>query len=1039
MRTFLSPHPISILSGLLAFAPLGSAAQPTNSGQVPTRDEVVALSPFEVNTSRDTSYGALNSTSISAFNMDLLKTPVAADVMTAEFMRDMAVTNVEDLLRGYGAGFGELILSSDGAAEGGQAGDRAVNTFGSRGVTAGQPRRDGFSTSTTNAGFTDAFDTERVEVIKGANALLFGASGAGGFVSMGSKQARFGSDRQPLSLATISLRNDQYGSRRWTLDANYGVKDVAFRLVVLNDEQKYRRLFVGYNTDSFFATLSARLPFNTIVRLSGRKVDNDRILNQAGGNIGNLSFTNATRDPRHNFALPYLLATNQAGAINPKTGAAFPAGAVLNGGLTWQNTSSLAGSATAEDNTSELYTLTAESVWTKWLSTAIGGMYDFSKNNRWSGGSVVAPRAFNNANPYDDWAYTSTFTTDHNNTANAGRRHSYRANAVVTAELLNGRARTQTVLGYELNFRSLVPAATLVYYEADGNFRVYDRDNPRPAAMGGTTGANQLGRIAMPTYYWPIGGGPVKHPFFRMGSEQIAVNGRNYVLLQQNPRNPNFVSALNPLGLVSLVPGFTGVGGTNWGPDGRTHGKDYGLYGANYTRWFDDRFTTLAGFRLTETYRRTPNAALTGTSASAEYKKSSPSYNLGLNYRFKPWLYGYYNAGRTYSPPSDSVGGDYLGNPPKDTIGLSQEIGFKYEPAGARISGSISYYFAKSKDEIMSVGTAARDLVNPAGINDAFNAALRNIWLNLDKESRGLEVILTAAPTKNWRARLGFTQQDGRMRTSAAYAMLWNDEFYYNKQTGGVTYADGAPFLVPTDAASIALVNAASTLRAPVAGATNTQLTIAMMSDRNSPYYAYGQGGNVEPNGRITSNSTVFRALRWFQIPSGGQNIQARTLRTGLPAAEIPYAYGDPYGYKGVAAVAKANEPTVGQPLYRFVFTNTYDVTGGWFRGISLGATVRCDFDKPSYWYNEPDGKGGTTRKLFKSADVNPQVSPFLAYVKRFGRREFRAQLNVNNIFNRYTVQVTPSPATGFTVEDALYATFVGEPRQYVWTNTISF
>jgi hypothetical protein len=47
--------------------------------------------------------------------------------------------------------------------------------------------------------------------------------------------------------------------------------------------------------------------------------------------------------------------------------------------------------------------------------------------------------------------------------------------------------------------------------------------------------------------------------------------------------------------------------------------------------------------------------------------------------------------------------------------------------------------------------------------------------------------------------------------------------------------------------------------------------------------------------------------------------------------------------------------------------------------------------------------------------------------------------MNVNNLFNKYKVDLRPSRATGFTVENAIGATFVGEPRQYVWTNSVSF
>ncbi len=1018
------------LAGPTAFAQ-------ANATPAPNKSQTVTLSPFEVSTAKDTSYGALNSTSITAFNMQLLKTPVAADIFTEEFIRDVAATTVEDLLNGYGAGVGQVFPTPDSNSNDNQPGDRVgIGPIGSRGVAGSFTRRNGFVASASSANYTDMFDMERVEMIKGANALLYGSSGAGGVVNTSSKMARFGRDGRPLVTTTISSRNDQFGSRRWMLDANYGLKNLAYRVVVLNEDLSYRRLFIGAKTNAFYGTIAARLPFDTTVRLTGRRSDNNRILNTT---VGDLGFTNATRDPRHNFALQYLLATNQAGATNPKTGAPFPAGAIANGRMSWDNASSWGGWAQEEDVDGENYTLSVDSNSTRWLAVSLGAMFDRSVSQRGVGvTALLAPRAFNAANPYDDWANGSTFAMNRNNDANAGRRIAYRGSAVVTTELFRGRAKSQTVLGYDLSFGPGVNGGQVNYryYESDGNFRLYDRTNPRPAPVGGVSGADAIGRILMPTLYWPVGGGALKTPYFRPGSRRVTVDGRNYVLEIQNPRNANWETPLNPLGLLTLVPGYAGIGGANLG-NYADSAKNSGLYAANYTRWFDDRLTTLVGLRLSKSFTRAPNTVATGTQGWIDVDRQSNSYNLGLNYRVKSWLYAYYNAGRTFSPPNRP--GDFFGNPPKDTIGLNHEIGFKYEPADARISGSIAYFSSNSRNETFNSYSSYANVVNPAGLNGAFNPTLRNVWVNLDKESRGLEVILTAAPTRNWRARLGFTQQDGRIRTPLSYPILWNDDFYYNKSTGGVTYANGTPFLVPIDAAGVALVNAVTTLRDPMVGAQNAQLTLAMMNDRTNPYYAYGQGGTPTVNGQLLTNSTVYRALRFFQIPSGAEFLQARSLRTGLPISDISYAFSDPAGYKGAAVLATSGEPTVGHPLYRLVFTNTFDLREGGLRGTSLGVTTRWDLAKRTYWYTEPNGTGGNIRKLYREVAINPQVSPFLAYTHKFGRYTYRGQINVNNLFNKYKIELRPSGSLGYTVEDAMFATFVGEPRQYVWTNTINF
>jgi outer membrane receptor for ferric coprogen and ferric-rhodotorulic acid len=1028
-----------VLLGLLLGCPfaslaLGQATPAPANTRAPfaaaTAAAPVVLNPFEVSTAKDTSYGALNSNSIAAFNMELLKAPVAADIFTEQFMQDVATTTVEDLLNGYGAGVGQVLATPDSDSNNNQPGDRfSVAQVGSRGLTAGQTRRDGFNASSTRTSVTDTFDTERVEVIKGANALLFGASGAGGFANTASKQARFSSSNQrPLTATSTTSRIDQFGSRRWEFDTSYGLRNLAFRFVALDEDQSYRRLYIGAKTEAYYGALSARLPFNTSLRLSARKTDNDRIIPTRADD---LSFTNATRDPRHTFSLLYLLATDQAGVANPRTGAAYPGGAIVNGKLDWDNASSWSGWSQSEDINTETYSITADTVWAKWLATSLGAMYEHTNSQRGpDGGSLLAPRAFNTANPFlnGEWANGSTFRMDRT----AGKKHAYRANAVITNELFRGRARSQTVVGYDLNFNS-GGNTNYRYYEADANFRVYDLGNPRPTAAGGSTGANQLGRVEMGTIYWAVNDGPQKKPYFRIGTRQITVNGRNYVLLQQNPRHPDFESRTNPLGLVSLVPGFTGVGGANASHYAEDN-KNWGLYGANYTRWLDDRFTTLFGYRVSSTFSRRANTVTTGTEGWTDVAKENKSYNLGLTYRLKPWLYTYYNVGQTFDPAKGA--NDPYGNPPKDTEGFSQEIGFKFEPAQGRISGSLSYYRATSKNENFNYGGTDRDTINPVGINDAFNPAQRNQWISLDKQSSGVELIVTAAVTRNWRSRLGFTQQDGKIETASEFPLLWNDEFHYNKTTGGVTYSDGTPFLVPTDAAGVAQVNSTSALRLAPVGATNTQLTVAMMSNPTSDYYAYGRGGTTQPNGRITNNSVLFRALRWFQTPAG---LQARTLRAGRPIAEIPYFYNDPAGLKGVLVESTAGEPTIGHPLYRIVWTNTYAFTEGRLRGATLGGTIRWDIDKRTYWYLEPDGKGGNNRFLYQESAINPQFSPFLSYSRKIGRYGFRTQVNANNLFNTYRVDLRPSRTSGFTVENAIGATFVGEPRQFIWTNTVTF
>src|SRR5262245_10023604 len=94
-RTFLF---LALLSPLARAQP--AAPTPKNA------EETIQLNPFEVQTSKDTSYGALNSNSITKFNTELDKMPISADIFTAAFMQDVDALGVEDMLMAYGAGAG---------------------------------------------------------------------------------------------------------------------------------------------------------------------------------------------------------------------------------------------------------------------------------------------------------------------------------------------------------------------------------------------------------------------------------------------------------------------------------------------------------------------------------------------------------------------------------------------------------------------------------------------------------------------------------------------------------------------------------------------------------------------------------------------------------------------------------------------------------------------------------------------------------------------------------------------------------------------
>ena len=95
-----------LAAGLAIAADIEPKAGPIPPGPTPTerarsalpaerdRDEAIRLNAFEVLATADTSYGALNSNSITRFNTELATMPVSADIFTKTFMDDVAASSV---------------------------------------------------------------------------------------------------------------------------------------------------------------------------------------------------------------------------------------------------------------------------------------------------------------------------------------------------------------------------------------------------------------------------------------------------------------------------------------------------------------------------------------------------------------------------------------------------------------------------------------------------------------------------------------------------------------------------------------------------------------------------------------------------------------------------------------------------------------------------------------------------------------------------------------------------------------------------------
>ena len=984
-------HTVLLMVGALGaetFLPRLVAQTPVPPVQRP--EETVQLTAFEVVGDSDTSYGAINSNSITRFNTELSKLPVSADILTETFMADVAAVSVEDMIVGYHAGSG--MSYSDAGSATTQPGDRnAESAVQIRGLYTPTMQRDGFlplwtysTSSTTGTGYTSNFDIERVEIIKGPQSLLYGSGGGGGVINTVSKQARLG--KKPFG--SITYKIDQFGSKSAQFDFGFGTRKIALRVAAVNESMTSRRVDIGGDLEGYYVQMAYRPFQNTVLRLMGQKTIYD---STRSSNV-TLNAQNAAFDSRHGQFLHYLLATNQ---LERSASGPSGAGAIANGHLNWNNVDSFAGWLTREETRNSFAILTAETKWNSWLSTQFAtGYKDFIATNSGPVSSMVAPNV--TANPLKEWAMAASGASDVRATITKAIRFS----AMADHHLFRGRVKSQSILGVDYS-RTEPSLVTHGYFRADSGLNIIRNAAGVPTAI--------------PTRYWSIHDGHVPYPLNRPGVPAVELNGVTYVNGIANLPDGSRITPDNPLGVRLGAQAYYMLKLLN-----------RGYYGANYMSWLDGRLNTLVGFRLASLIQETlypgtaPSAVDPNTYATKLVKvKDRLSYQFGASYRLLPWLTPYASLSSSFNP-AVAQRNDPYGDIPKSAEAYGHEAGFKFSAFKDRMSGSVAYFAVNSEMEQIRTESQVQNYINPDGLNGAYRSP--SVWLNADRKVKGVDIALTASPNKNWRVRLSSALTDGKIGTSKSYAQLYNDQFYQNGQ-GQVTYQDGTVVLVrPTYIAS----QHASQPTVPEGTPGAIPLTIAMMSSPANSYYA-----NPTPvTGQINSSSAAAQVLRWVD-PTHGPIL---TGVSGLPISEMQINPG--FTPPGIIPATVAGDVTTGYPKYSLNLTSMYTFTTGLAKGFRVGGTLGLSWQHRGHYFY-PGGVGvDSNRTLFFRPDRR-RVDFVVGYERRFERFTWSTQVNVQNAFNHYDIIVLPSSVTGYA--GVLNATFSEQPRSYVWTNTIKF
>lgn len=199
---------------LTSLGHLTSVAQ--TKGNVAARtsaEEPVKLSVFEVTTNKDIGYLSTNAAEVTRMNMAIEDIPMNVTVFNQQFIDDLLATDSSQLLA-YDASSMKTSENDGFMARGsGSVGTNFLNGFAQTAGFGSQPLA----------------NIERVEVIRGPAAVLYGAGGYGGTYNRITKQP------QPRTFASIRTIAGDHSSFRHEADYNqplpfFGGKTLLFRV-----------------------------------------------------------------------------------------------------------------------------------------------------------------------------------------------------------------------------------------------------------------------------------------------------------------------------------------------------------------------------------------------------------------------------------------------------------------------------------------------------------------------------------------------------------------------------------------------------------------------------------------------------------------------------------------------------------------------------------------------------------------------------------------------------------------------------------------
>ena len=648
---------------------------------------------------------------------------------------------------------------------------------------------------------------------------------------------------------------------------------------------------------------------------------------------------NSLRDSRNNTPLDILVLEKRASGI-----------VIAGQEATWKNYRSVTSGLTGRDNNSNTTNLSFEARISSDWSARISGTYENAHGYAYNATPIDLLAPGDSRADRGQWSLRSEPTRNRN----IWQIRSVRTSLVYQKEYSN-------ILKHDVIFGAEFTSALQKFnsqrlFAVDGNGRTLP-------------GNEVLGRQQYDVQVYPI------QSFYP--GRQRGVPG--YAWMDQRTFNATAPTPANP----------NGVAGS--GSNIRNDRTSRAIFANWLGTWLGGRFETMAGARV--------DAARFEDSVFSrlEYDDKDPSGTVGAVWRINPTWSLYANHGLSFT----SVGASraaYFNFESVISEGKSTEVGVKTDLWNGRISGSLAAFDNTSRNEPLPTQNTQVEQFNPTGING--RATLGTNALN-DVASRGLEVVLTFKPSKNWTIALNAATNDARTTKSAIATVLYNDQFNTNGTTVQAKNANGTS----TDLLVPSVRTNPDSPRIP--------LTLAMMKDPRSDYFA-----QVDP-----TSGAILNANNLFLTAPG-----VRTGVSGLPISSHQLGFVAPNnGQVEVFAPGQYVAPNAGRSV---MLNTTYAFRRGWWDGFSIGGLWVWQGDvRQSYAFI--DGQ----RRLYFRESIN-RVDLRIGYHWRLGgNRKLTLQATVGNVFDRQALEPVRNVATG-VVQNVNVSQ---PPRVFTFTGSVRF